>query len=135
VIIDDLGAHPHCIAADLLQNVPAEQFLTAMAARLNGPRANGKSATINYIFTDLNESYVLTLENSVLHYRRAAPDPNADTTVRLTRPLLIRLALGQAGLRELVFSDDLSVEGSRLALVDFLRLFDTGDPNFPIVTP
>jgi alkyl sulfatase BDS1-like metallo-beta-lactamase superfamily hydrolase len=122
-------------AADLLQNVPAEQFLVAMAARLNGPKADGKTAKINYIFTDLNESYVLTLENSVLHHRRADPDPEADATVRLTRPLLVRLATGQAGLRELVFSDELSVEGSRLALVDFLRLFDNPDPDFPIVTP
>ena len=106
-----------------------------MAARLNGPKADGKTAKINYIFTDLNESYVLTLENSVLHHRRADPDPQADVTVRVTRPLLVRLATGQAGLRELVFSDELSVEGSRLALVDFLRLFDNPDPDFPIVTP
>ena len=122
-------------AGELLQNVPAEQFLVAMAARLDGPKAEGKTATINYIFTDLNESFVLTLENSVLHYRRGEPDPNAAATVRLTRPLLVRLATGQAGLRELVFSDELSVDGSRLALVDFLRLFDTPDPTFPIVTP
>lgn len=122
-------------AAELLQNVPAEQFLVAMAARLNGPKADGKRATINYIFTDLGESYVLTLENSVLHHRRGDPDPRADATVKLTRPLLVRLVTGQAGLRELVFSDELSVEGSKLALVDFLRLFDNPDPNFPIVTP
>ena len=123
-------------AAGLLANVPAEQFLVAMAARLDGPAADGKTAVINYIFTDLDESYVLTLKNSVLHHRRVAePDPNADATVRLTRPLLVRLATGQAGLRELVFSDELSVEGSRLALVDFLRLFDNPDGTFPLVTP
>lgn len=122
-------------ASELLENVPAEQFLTAMAARLDGPRADGKTATINYVFTDLGESYVLTLENSVLHHRRADPDPKADATVKLTRPLLVKLATGQAGLRDLVFSDELQVEGSRLALVDFLRLFDRPDPAFAIVTP
>jgi alkyl sulfatase BDS1-like metallo-beta-lactamase superfamily hydrolase len=122
-------------AADLLLNVPAEQFLTAMAARLNGPKADGKHIVINYIFTDLQESYVLTLENSVLHHRRADPAAAAAATVKLTRPLLVRLATGQAGLRDLVFSDELDVDGSRLALVDFLRLFDNPDPNFPIVTP
>ena len=106
-----------------------------MAARLDGPAADGKTAVINYVFTDLDERYVLTLKNSVRHYRRAAPDPNADATVRLTRPLLVRLATGPAGRRELVFSDELSVGGSRLALVDFLRLFDNPDGTFPIVTP
>jgi len=56
-------------------------------------------------------------------------------TVRLTRALLVRLVTGQAGLRDLVFSDELSVDGSRLALVSFLRLFDTPMGDFPIVTP
>lgn len=122
-------------AAELLLNVPAEQFLVAMAARLDGPAAAGKTATINYVFTDLGESYVLTLKNAVLHHRRADPDPDAVATVRLTRPLLVRLATGQAGLRELIFSDELQVEGSRLALLDFLRLFDTSEGDFAIVTP
>jgi len=55
--------------------------------------------------------------------------------VRLTRDLLIRLGSGQAGLKELVMSDDLQVDGSRLKLLGFLSLFDRPDPAFPIVTP
>ena len=54
---------------------------------------------------------------------------------RLTRELLVRLGVGQAGLKELVMSDDLEVEGSRLKLLAFLSLLDKPDGRFPIVTP
>ena len=122
-------------AGELLRHVPPDKFLIAMAARLNGPAAAGKTAIINFVFTDVDESFVLTLENGVLHHHRAAPDPQAAATVRLTRGLLVRLVTGQAGLRELVFSDELAVDGSRLDLVSFLRLFDNATGDFPIVTP
>lgn len=122
-------------AAELLQAVPPELFLTAMATRLKGPEADGREMRINFIFTDVDESFVLTLKNAVLHHHRAEPDPKASATVRLTRALLVRLSTGQAGLRELIFSDELSVEGSRLDLLSFLSLFDRPTLSFPIVTP
>jgi alkyl sulfatase BDS1-like metallo-beta-lactamase superfamily hydrolase len=56
-------------------------------------------------------------------------------TVRLTRPFLVDLVTGQAGLREALFSGDLSVEGSRMELLSFFSLLDTPQPSFPIVTP
>ena len=39
------------------------------------------------------------------------------------------------GLREMIFSDDLAVEGSRLELLSFFSLLDRPDGRFPIVTP
>ena len=52
-----------------------ERFLEAMAASLNGPEADGRETTLNFVFTDIDESYVLTLENAVLHHKRGDPDP------------------------------------------------------------
>ena len=54
--------------------------------------------------------------------------------MRLTRDFSC-LATQQAGLRELLFSDDLVVEGSRLDLLSFFSLLDRPDGTFPIVTP
>jgi alkyl sulfatase BDS1-like metallo-beta-lactamase superfamily hydrolase len=122
-------------ALGLLRFVPMDRFFASMAARLNAPRAEGKQLTINFVFTDLGESYVLELENSVLHHARRDPDPTAAATVRLTREFLLRLATQQAGLRDLLFSDDLDVEGSRLDLLSFFSLLDQPDGSFPIVTP
>lgn len=123
-------------ATGLLRRVPLERFFASMAARLKGPAADGKELTINFVFTDVGETWVLELENAVLHPRRRdGPDAKAAATVRLTRDLLVRLVTGQAGLRELVLSDDLAVDGSRLDLLSFLSLLDRPGPPFPIVTP
>jgi alkyl sulfatase BDS1-like metallo-beta-lactamase superfamily hydrolase len=78
---------------------------------------------------------VLELENAVLHHAKRAADPEAAATVKLTRALFLRLGTGQVGVRELVFSDELDVDGSRTALLSFFRLLDPVNPGFPIVTP
>jgi alkyl sulfatase BDS1-like metallo-beta-lactamase superfamily hydrolase len=122
--------------AGILRHLPLAEFFASLAARLNGPKAEGKDTKVNMVITDVEgESWVLALENAVLHARRGDPDPAAVATVRLTRDLLVRLVSGQAGLREVVFSDDLHVDGSRLELVSFLSLLDRPDGAFPIVTP
>jgi alkyl sulfatase BDS1-like metallo-beta-lactamase superfamily hydrolase len=115
--------------------VPIDLFFASMAARVDGARAAGKQLTLNFIFTDLGESYVLTLENGVLHHARRDPDPNASVSVRLTHDFLLELATQQAGLREMLFSDALAVDGSRLDLLAFFSLLDRPAGTFPIVTP
>jgi alkyl sulfatase BDS1-like metallo-beta-lactamase superfamily hydrolase len=122
-------------AADLLMHLPLDVFFASLSARLKGPDAEGKDTKVNLTFTDLRESWVLSLENAVLHTRRRDPDPAAAATVKLTRPMLVRLVTAQVGLRELIFSDELSIEGSRLALLSFLLLLERPGKPFPIVTP
>lgn len=122
-------------AAGLLRELSLGEFFASMATRIDGLKAAEQDRKLNFVFTDAGESYVLELSNGVLHHRRRDPDPDADATVRLTRDLLVRLATEQAGLRDLVFSDDLAVEGSRIALLRFLLLLDRPQPDFPIVTP
>jgi len=122
-------------AVGLLANTPVERFLDSMTVRLDGPKADGKRMRFNFVFTDIGETHVLELDNAVLHHRRGEPVADADATVRLTRDLLIRLGIGEAGLKEVVMSDALEVEGSRLKLLSFLSLLDKPDGRFPIVTP
>ena len=122
-------------AVGLLRNTPVEQFLTSMAVRLNGPDADGKRMKFNLVFTDVGETHVVEIENAVMHHRRAEPAADADATVRLTHELLVQLGTEQAGLKDLVLSDTLEVEGSRLKLLSFLSLIDKPDGRFPIVTP
>ena len=71
----------------------------------------------------------------MLHHQVQAADPAAAATVRLTRPIFLRMITGEAGLEELVSSADIEVEGSRIALLALLRLLDAADGNFAIVTP
>jgi alkyl sulfatase BDS1-like metallo-beta-lactamase superfamily hydrolase len=124
-------------AAQLLRYTPIERFFDAMAARLDGPKADGVSLAVDFVFTDLGESHHLWIENAVLHHRKIEKGAKSrtDVTVRLTKDFWLRLATGQAGLRDLVFSKDLDVSGSRVDLLKFFSLLDAPDPNFAIVRP
>ena len=122
-------------ALDLLEQTPISKFLDSMSVRLNGPKADGKNFTINLVFTDLNQSYVLHVENAVLHHRMAPPDPNANATLNITHAMFLRMALNTAGIKEFVFSDDVKVDGSKLDLIRFFTLLERPEGTFNIVTP
>jgi len=119
---------------EMLQRVPTERFLEAMAAALNGPAAEGKDYKINLVLTDSGEQYVLWLENSVLHFKPAAPEADANATLALTSQLLVKMIAGVAGVKDTIFSDDLTVTGSKIDLVRFFGLIDQAPATFPIVT-
>jgi alkyl sulfatase BDS1-like metallo-beta-lactamase superfamily hydrolase len=119
----------------LLRNTPVERFLTSMAVRLDGPAADGKHLKFNFVFSDVGETHVVELENAVLHHRQGEPASDVDATVHLTRELLVRLATGEAGLKDVVMSDALQVEGSRLKLLSLLSMLEKPDGRFPIATP
>ncbi|MCG7198793.1 MBL fold metallo-hydrolase [Marinobacter pelagius] len=120
---------------EVLLNTPVSRFFDSMAVRLNAEDAEGKSLRIKIIFPDLGEAYLLTLENSVLHNRLTDRDSQADATLTLTRPMFVDLLVGNAGLKELLFSDDISFEGSRLDLVSFFGMLDKPEGRFDIVIP
>ena len=121
---------------DILNAIPLELLFGAMATRLNGPKAAAhEPVTLNFTFTDVGETHVLELENGVLHHHQREADPNAATTVKLTRSLFLKMGTGQVGLRDLIFSNELDIDGSRTTLLSFFRLLDPINPNFPIVTP
>jgi alkyl sulfatase BDS1-like metallo-beta-lactamase superfamily hydrolase len=122
------------LVVEVLENTSVERFFEAMACSLNGPAAEGKNWKINVVLSDTGESFVLWIENAVLHHRKAKPAPDAHATLTLTKPLLIRVLAGTAGLRDAV-SDQLKIEGSRVDLVRFLALIDKAPGTFPIVTP
>jgi alkyl sulfatase BDS1-like metallo-beta-lactamase superfamily hydrolase len=122
-------------AIEMLVQTPVIRFLQAMSVRLKAEDAHGKEMTINVVLTDLDQSYVLELKNSVLHYRESEPDPDANATLKITHPMFLKVMIGEAKLTDMVFSKELSIEGSKLDLVRFFALMDKPEPTFPIVTP
>jgi alkyl sulfatase BDS1-like metallo-beta-lactamase superfamily hydrolase len=120
---------------DILRQIPVNKFFESMATRLNGPDAEGLDLQLNIMFTDLDENYLLDISNSVLHHRLAPPDPSANATLKLTHGLFVKILTGQAGLKDMLFSDELELEGSSLDLMKFFSLLDKPEGNFSIVTP
>jgi alkyl sulfatase BDS1-like metallo-beta-lactamase superfamily hydrolase len=120
---------------DVLRRTPVRRFFDSMAARLNGPDAEGVELSVNFVFTDLGETYLLDIGNAVLHHRPSNPDAEANATLRLSHDMFIRMLTGQAGLKDLLLSDEIELEGSRLDLLKFFSLFDKPEGRFNIVTP
>jgi len=119
---------------DMLKQTSIERFLEAMAAGLDGPAAEGKDLKINLVFTDSKESFVLWIENAVLHHKRAAPATDANATLTLTQDIFVKMMAGTAGAKDTLLSDDLKVTGSKIDLVRFFTLIDKAPGTFAIVT-
>ncbi|HEB26506.1 MAG TPA: MBL fold metallo-hydrolase [Porticoccus sp.] len=122
-------------AKHLLQQTPFENLFDALATRLNGPKADGVNLTLNINFTDIDSNYVLWIENAVLHHKKAAPDPEANTTLKIDSTLYTSIILGEADIKQLLNSDKLSLEGSTLDLIKFFSLLESPNMAFNIIEP
>jgi alkyl sulfatase BDS1-like metallo-beta-lactamase superfamily hydrolase len=121
-------------ALEMLAQVPTERFLEAMAASIKGPDAIDKNLKINLVFTDTKESYVIWIENAVMHFKQAPAAADANATLTLTRGILVKVIAGTAGAGDTLLSDDFKLSGSRIDFVKFLGLLDKAPGTFAIVT-
>jgi len=121
-------------AKDMLAHTPITSLFDALGVSLNGPRAEGVNLSVKVNFTDSNESYLLWVENSVLHHR-VNQDREANAQLDITYPLFMKVILGEAKLKDFLFSDELNVEGSTIDLLRFFALLDPPSMNFAIVEP
>ena len=120
---------------DMFMQTPVDQFLDSMAAGLDGPAADGKDWKINLVFSDLKVSYVLWLENAVLHHKQAPPVSDARATLTLTKPIFVRMMAGTADVKNTLLNDNLKIDGSKIDLARFFGLIDKAPGNFNIVMP
>lgn len=126
---------PQALMKNVFLHTPVARFFDAMAVNLNGPNAEGKTSSVKVEFTDIGETHLLQLENSVLHHAPANETTQADITLHITRTLFVGLMIGEAGLKETLFGDQLKVDGSAIDLLAFMSLFDKAEGRFNIVTP
>ena len=119
---------------EMLAQTPVERFLEAMAAGLDGPAAEGKNLKVNLVLSDTKETFVLWIENAVLHWKKADPANDANATLTLTKGIFIKMMAGTAGIKDTLLSDDLKIGGSKIDLVRFFTLIDKAPGTFAIVT-
>ena len=121
----------------VLLAMSVDKFFTKLAVSLNAEKAENKSMKVAINFTDINESYLLTLKNSVLRHKKTSINNQnqVDVTVNITHLLFIDLITGDAGLKETLFGDELQIKGSKIDLIDFLRSFDKLEGDYNIIEP
>lgn len=124
-------------AVDLLSATPVEQFFDVMAVMLNGPKAQGERFDLGIEFTDREARYLLSLENAVLRHKAVDGDElqTADAVIHITHPMFIQMLTGNSEIRDVLFSDEVSISGSRLGLVKFFGLLSPANDVFEIVRP
>jgi alkyl sulfatase BDS1-like metallo-beta-lactamase superfamily hydrolase len=122
------------ILLDMLQYTPIERFLERMAASIDGTKAADANLKVNLVFSDLKESYVLHIENAVLHFHKAPPDKDANATLTLTKAFFLKMMTGQAGAKDLLLSDQTKIDGSKIDLGRFFSMIEKAPGVFPIVT-
>ena len=106
-----------------------------MGVRLNGDKAAGKAAVLNWQFTDTKQNYVLNLENSTLTALPDAQAAGADATLVLTRATLNDILLQKLTFPAALESGRIAVSGRREKLLEVLGMLDTFPGMFPIVEP
>ena len=120
---------------DVLRQTPVRRFFDSMAVRLNGPQAAGVELSVNIVLTDLGESHLLEIGNAVLHHRPSDPEARADATLKLTHEMFLAMLTGRAGLKDLLLSEEIELQGSKLDLLKFFSLLDKPDGRFNMVEP
>lgn len=124
---------------DVFLQTPVSNFFDTLSVRLKAEDAADKNWRIQINFTDLNESYLLWVENAVLHHRtidaRTPVKQGVNSTLNLPHALFVDLLIGEAGAKKILLSDELTIDGSRVDLVRFLSLFEEPSSSFGIVLP
>jgi len=122
-------------SADLLKGVSLDLAFDFLGVRLNAAKAEGKHIVINWTFTDLNQTYVMNLENSALTHTAGKLSDDADTSITLTRAALDAITLKQRTFLGSVLTGDIWVGGNPLKVRELFGLLDDFSPDFEVVEP
>jgi alkyl sulfatase BDS1-like metallo-beta-lactamase superfamily hydrolase len=120
---------------ETLAALRTEQLWDVLGVRLNGPKAEGKHIVLNWSFTDTNETYVLTLENSALTYVAGMQSPKADAGFTLPRSLLDEVIAKKATFPEAMAAGKIKFTGNPVKLGELMALMDEFPRMFEIVEP
>jgi alkyl sulfatase BDS1-like metallo-beta-lactamase superfamily hydrolase len=120
--------------ASMAASIPMKNLFDTLAVRLNGPRADGKTLSINLAFTDI-EPWHLLIENAVLHAVEHRQAKTAQATLRCASIDFKRLMMGLSDAPGLMQDGKLAIDGDAAILLELAGLFDQFERRFPIVTP
>jgi len=123
------------VSPDTVKTMNLDSFFDYMAMRLDASRANDKIMTFNFVFPDINEKYLVTLENSVLNHTKDFQAQNADATVILNRNTLNDIMLRQTSLDKEISDGNIKITNNQENFKELISLLDTFDFWFNIVTP
>ena len=119
---------------DLLGALTAEMVLHVLGVRIDGPRADGRLIELDVVFTDVDESFALTVAHGALSHPRGLRD-DARATVRAPRLAFLAVVGGVVTPADAVAAGAIEIDGDGSALDELVALLEAPPGRFPIVTP
>jgi alkyl sulfatase BDS1-like metallo-beta-lactamase superfamily hydrolase len=110
-------------------------FFDYLGVRINGEKAEGRHIVVNWVFSDLDRSYVVNLEHCALTYLADRRSERADATVTLERAALNRLVLRDVAFTDAVERGLVRVEGNADKVAELFALLDDFSLMFEVVEP
>ena len=126
---------PNTASPDTVRSMSYDLFFDYLGMRLNGPKAAGKKITLNLVFPDTKDKYVLALKNGALSHTPNAQIKEADATVTISRAILNNIVLGVTTLKNEINSGKVTIQGNTESLNELVSMLDKFDFWFNIVTP
>ena len=115
--------------------MPIENFFQVLAVRLLPAAVAGRRIRLQLHFSDLDCSYLLVIENSVLNYFKDRLDDAADAALTLSALNFKRLLMGLSNAPQLITEGQLEIAGDPETLLGLKTLFDQFPRRYPLVTP
>jgi alkyl sulfatase BDS1-like metallo-beta-lactamase superfamily hydrolase len=126
---------PNTASPDTVRSMSYDLFFDYLGMRLNGPKAAGKKITLNLVFPDTKDQFVLSLENGALNHTPNRQVTDADATVTIPRTILNNIVLGDTTLKNEIDSGKVTVQGKTESLNELVSMLDKFEFWFNIVTP
>jgi alkyl sulfatase BDS1-like metallo-beta-lactamase superfamily hydrolase len=126
---------PKASSFTLIEAMTTAMIFDAFATKLIGPWVGDRPISMNWIFVDPTDPYLVRVQNGALTYVEGKQDQNADVTLTLSRDTLNRLMGGLISPQDAIEKKLIEISGRRAVLLRFFCLLDSDDPAFPIVTP
>ncbi|MCP4273057.1 MAG: MBL fold metallo-hydrolase, partial [Gammaproteobacteria bacterium] len=120
---------------DLIKAMSTELIFDYLGVRLNSEKALNRSFSINMIFPDSNEKFLLELKNSHLNNIADVIQPEADLTVTINRSALNMILLKQRSPAQLIKNGEMKMDGNGKIFGELLTMMDNFPFWFNIVTP
>lgn len=120
---------------DLLQALETGMFFDLLGVRLKAEEAADKHIVLNWRFTDTEENFRVTVQNSTLTWLPDLQADAADATLSLTRATLNDILTKRSNFPKALLLRDIKVEGNPLTVLGFLKMMDDFSPDFPIIEP
>lgn len=126
-------SHASTASPDTIKGMTVEMLFDYLAVRLNSEKAAGKSISLNFNLSG-NDNLNLSLDNSVLNYRKAL-QTKADASFYMSRSDLHDVLVGQVKMVDLVKAKKVKVIGNANKLNEIISCMDDFELWTNVVTP